>query len=66
MDVELVEAAVRMRRIEVDQHRYELKALIDSEKPSKGASEETVKFVSNNDKAASMLQVVASRLIVVG
>ncbi|MCK1298025.1 hypothetical protein [Bradyrhizobium sp. 134] len=55
-----------MRRIEVDQHRYELKALIDSEKPSKGASEETVKFVSNNDKAASMLQVVASRLIVVG
>lgn len=26
-----------MRRIEVDQHRYELKALIDSEKPSNGS-----------------------------
>lgn len=25
-----------MGRIEVDQHRYDLKALIDSEKPSKG------------------------------
>lgn len=32
-----MEAAVRVRRIEVDQHRYELKALIDSEKPSKGS-----------------------------
>lgn len=37
VDVELVEAAARVRRIEVDQHRYELKALIDSEKRSKGS-----------------------------
>ncbi|MGY4282128.1 hypothetical protein ACVWXO_001348 [Bradyrhizobium sp. LM2.7] len=45
-----------MGRIEVDQHRYELKGLIDSEKPRRALSEDTVKFVSNKDKAASMLQ----------
>lgn len=33
-----MEAADRVGRTEVDQHRYDLKAPIDSEKPSKGSA----------------------------
>lgn len=45
-----------MGRIEVDQHRYELKALIDSEKPSKGSVRGHRQICLDKDKAASMLQ----------